>query len=237
MTQQNNIQQNTNVDFEERKKGCAIRFSKNKIALYNFFDGMAQSNPEYYKVMRAMNFAEKAHAGYRKDKVTPEFHHQVEICLYLRTISSNFMNPIEVFILALLHDTYEDYPHLISELESEFPDYFEKLLKLSKKEWYVDTNGELKSNDKEYTEYFNVLQNDSSCSIVKGVDRIHNCSTMIGVFNNEKQLKYVEEIMTYFLPMLKAARKNFPEQLNAYENIKALLGIQRNTIYSLLHKE
>ena len=68
------------------------------------------------------------------------------------------------------------------------------------------------------------------CSIVKLTDRIHNISTMIGVFSEEKQNKYLEEVDTYFFPILKTAKRLFPEQENAYENLKSMLTVQKETI-------
>lgn len=67
------------------------------------------------------------------------------------------------------------------------------------------------------------LARNPLASICKGVDRIHNQSSMVGVFTREKQLAYLEETDTLLLPMLKTARRTFPEQEAAYENIKFIL--------------
>jgi hypothetical protein len=52
---------------------------------------------------------------------------------------------------------------------------------------------------------------------------MHNLQTMVGVFTFEKQKTYIVEVRVLFLPMLKAARRNFPQQVLAYENIKHVL--------------
>jgi hypothetical protein len=67
-------------------------------------------------------------------------------------------------------------------------------------------------------------------SIVKGADRVHNVNSMVGVFTKEKQARYAGEVEKYFLPMLKQARKNFPEQLDAYFNIMHMLRSQVNLL-------
>jgi hypothetical protein len=50
--------------------------------------------------------------------------------------------------------------------------------------------------------------------------------TMVGVFTLEKRIKYMEEARTLFLPMLKTARRLFPKQEAAYENIKHVMTSQ-----------
>lgn len=49
---------------------------------------------------------------------------------------------------------------------------------------------------------------------------------MVGTFTKEKQLSYTEETEKFVLPMLKTARRNFPEQESVYENEKLLLKSQ-----------
>ena len=60
-------------------------------------------------------------------------------------------------------------------------------------------------------------------SFAKGADRGHNLMTMIGGFPPEKQKSYLGETYTFVNPMLKKARRKFPEQEPAYENIKYVM--------------
>ena len=71
-------------------------------------------------------------------------------------------------------------------------------------------------------------------SIAKGVDRMHNFQSMSGVFDLDKQQRYMEETEQYIIPMLKEARKNFPEQEPVYQNIKHVLRTQIELFY-LVH--
>ena len=71
--------------------------------------------------------------------------------------------------------------------------------------------------------YYSEITNCPIASIVKGGDRIHNFQTMTGVFTIEKQTKYISECEDFILPMLKKARRKFPSQESAYENIKLVL--------------
>ena len=53
-----------------------------------------------------------------------------------------------------------------------------------------------------------------------------NLQSMVGVFKLEKQKEYIREVHDLFFPMLKKARRLFPHQVNAYENIKHILESQ-----------
>ena len=139
----------------------------------------------------------------------------------MRTIESLIINPIAVLVTAFLHDVYEDYPECENDLKLEFPQFYEYVVKISK-----IRNGQKIS----YETYFNDMAYCDVCSVVKAVDRIHNISTMSGVFSQEKKLAYTSEVKQWFLPMLKKARNAFPEQEMVYENLKSVLNIQCDII-------
>ena len=61
-----------------------------------------------------------------------------------------------------------------------------------------------------------------------GLDRCHNIWTMREAFGREKIASYADEIDQWFLPMLKTARKRFPEQEQAYQNIAHQLRTMRD---------
>jgi len=179
---------------------------------------------EYYDTARALEFAAKYHTGFRKDGITPELQHQVEIVHYLRTLLPSYIYPQDVLTTGVLHDTDEDYPQSRIEIEKHFNARVAHSVAL------------LNKNGKDKTYYFESIAQDEIASIVKGADRIHNIQSMIGVFNVQKQHKYIEEVEQYFLPMLKTARRKFPQQEMAYENIKHLLISQIDLIKEIHNK-
>jgi (p)ppGpp synthase/HD superfamily hydrolase len=197
-----------------------IQFEKLQISLRYFLLGKG-----YHNTVRALEFAGKYHTGFRKDGVTPDMMHQVEIVHYLRTLLPAYIYPQEVLTVGVLHDTKEDHGTLVTlnVLDQNFGQRVAHSCEL------LDKNGKTK----EY--YFGMIAEDEIASIVKGGDRIHNLQHMIGVFDKEKQMKYITEVETYFLPMLKTARRKFPQQENAYENIKHVLNSQIELIKEL-HK-
>ena len=182
----------------------------------------------FNRALTAMEFAKKHHSGTRKDGVTPEFHHQVSIALYIKTLPS-IVELENVFCAAFLHDVVEDYNISLVEIEQLFGINVRDIVQLLSKK----VNGFKVSE----VDYFHRLSNLPTASIVKGCDRINNFATMQGVFSAEKQKAYIAECREHIMPMLKEARRRFPEQEPAYENIKYMLNMQMQLIEFALPKE
>jgi (p)ppGpp synthase/HD superfamily hydrolase len=181
----------------------------------------------YYKALKALQFAREHHSGFRKDGSTPEFHHQLAICMYLMTLK-NVENEETVLITALLHDTIEDSHVSPEEMEEKFGKEVAQCVWLLTKQY---------KNEKKNTEaYFSDISKNAVASLVKGADRIHNVQTMINVFSKEKQIAYLKEVETYFLPMIKKAKYSFPEQGAAYYNIQHMLESQIQ-LFNAIHKK
>lgn len=197
----------------KRKAEIMERYGKLRVALYYYLLGRG-----YTTAMKAFNYAARWHQGLRKDNMTPEFQHQVEIALYLSTLKG-VINEERVLSIALLHDLLEDKMDVTQEvLEKEFGGSIAQDCEyLNKKE---------KSSDM----YFRWISAGKDISLVKGADRVHNMNSMKGVFSPAKQKEYTAEVETYFLPMLKRARKAHPEQLQAYTNIEYMLRSQINLL-------
>lgn len=206
-----NFKMETTMDIEYDKLRSALRYW-----LYG---------NQYYISVKAMEFAAKYHNGMRKDGITPEFYHQLSIAGYIRTLG--LLHPEETMAVAFLHDIVEDYNVSISELERRFGKQvsFAVSLLSKKKDGYTIENAPY---------YLNICNNPIA-SIVKGADRIHNFQTMIDVFDIPKQQKYIEDCKEGILPMLKKARRKYPEQEPAYENIKHALLSQIDLI-ECIHK-
>ncbi len=169
---------------------------------------------KYYKSLKAMEFAKKFHTGKRKDG-SPEFSHQISQVAYIRTIIGTFDNPEDIICTIFLHDVCEDYNVSFEEIKALFGESVAKSVYLMTKVF--------RGTKKTPEEYFSDMLDDLTASISKGCDRIHNHYTMIGGFTAEKQKSYIEETEKYIIPMLKAARRKYPEQEEAFENIKFVL--------------
>ncbi len=194
------------------------KFEKLRLALRYWLLARAEVNPDYYKVLDALEFAAKFHQGRRKDGQTPEFQHQLEIVQYLRTLSAGLTFPVETLAAGLLHDVAEDYDVGFEELEERFgKSIAHPVMLLTKKHRGHQVPADL---------YFSRIAESPVASVVKGADRINNLQSMLGVFSFEKQERYCQETREHFLPMLKAARRAFPRQEPVYENVKMMLRSQ-----------
>lgn len=179
----------------------------------------------WYSALEAMEFAQGFHQGTRKDKITPEFFHQIEIAGFLLTLSNALSFPEETVTTSFLHDCPEDYDVGFEEIESRFGSKVSHATKLLTK-----THRGHKRNPETY---FEDMANDPIASVVKGTDRINNQSTIVGVFSRDKQNSYVEETTQYIIPMLKSGRKKYPQQFNVYQNILFVLRSQLNMICAI----
>lgn len=198
--------------------------AKERIALRHWLLGR-----QWYQAAEAFTYAEALHCGTRKDGVTPEFNHQVQIALYVSTLVPHLLHPQETMTAALVHDVCEDFDVEFSEIEARFGGRVATSTHaLTKVHKGVKRNPE---------EVMLAQQADAIASVVKGADRIHNQSTMAGVFSNEKILDYIQETETYILPMLKAARRAFPAQDGAYQNERVVLRTQNTGLrhFASLH--
>lgn len=187
------------------------RYQKLSITLTSYLKGRG-----FNRALEAFQYAKEIHVGYRKDGVTPNFQHQIEICLFLMNLKEIRKDiEEEVFVGAFLHDIREDYGISYQTIEAKFgktaAEVNEKLTK------------EFKGAKKSPEVYFNDITNCPICSLIKGGDRIHNFSSMVGVFTIPKQEHYVFEVKEYFLPMLKKAAQLFPDQSASYHLMRTFL--------------
>ncbi len=193
------------------------RYQKLCIALQNYLYGA-----RYYTALKAFHFAKNTHNGFRKDGVTPEFQHQIEIALFITTLRD--VDDEEGTITAvLLHDVLEDFDEVtvVQLIDLVGSKYVTPVRHMSKK-----IGGMLTYDPKYPSEYFRRIARCPIASIAKGGDRVHNLGSMTGVFSLEKQKLYIDETEQYFLPMLKEAAQTHPMQYLAYMNIRTMLKTQ-----------
>lgn len=173
---------------------------------------------DFTQAIKALNLAKDTHVALRKDNVTPEWHHQLNIASYF--MAFNLPNNLleNLIVVSALHDIVEDYNFSLYEIEKDFGKDISLAVEILSK---ITPNGK-KPNDC----YYEGISENLYASLTKGSDRIHNMATMSTVFNKSKRADYVLETRDYVLPMLKKAKIKFPNMINCYENIKYVLNIQ-----------
>jgi (p)ppGpp synthase/HD superfamily hydrolase len=206
------------------------RFDKLLISARYWLLGMAEHDPEYFKVIEALELGLEHHDGVRNGG-DPEFVHQLGIFHYLRTLHKHIKNPKTVYKLVFLHDALEDPNQKTKafitpqEIEDAFGEVFLLKLKKMSKEILGQKNPEFS---------LDAVFEDEDTSVAKGGDRVDNVSSMIGVFKRARLERYVKETMEEFLPRLKKARRKFASQEACYESMKLVLVGQLQLIGHLL---
>lgn len=179
----------------------------------------------FFQALDAMELGASLHTGTRKDG-TPEFSHQIWQAQYLRTLESGLLHPEDSFITVFLHDAVEDKMVVPDSLTARFgPRSGTAIESMSKV-----VLGQHKTTEA----YFDALARDPIASVAKGIDRIHNHGSMLGAFTKAKIGSYLQETDDHILPMLKRARRAFPQQEPVYENIRMHLMAQRFYLHALL---
>jgi (p)ppGpp synthase/HD superfamily hydrolase len=204
--------------------------AKRKVALRYWLQGKG-----YHVALEAMEFAAQHHTGTRKDGVTPEFDHQVSICHFIRTLP-DLMHEEETIATMLLHDVPEDYDVSIKTIEEMFGAQIAEATELLNKN---DAQG----RPKNHLSMIEALARNPIASVGKPADRIHNWNSMNNrkadssepVFTPEKQARYVVEGEA-LIPMVKAARRLFPRQERAYENLKHML-LSQSRLLRAMHAD
>lgn len=170
---------------------------------------------EFFLALDALEYASRFHTGKRKDGQTKEYFHQLSIGRYVKSIVPSLEYPEATLATVFLHDIIEDHEVSPEEIRSRYGDQISRSVELMTKKF--------RDHRKPDPEYFREITDDKIASVAKGADRVHNIQTMIGVFTYEKQKEYIQETETYIIPMLKEARRYFPRQEPAYENIRHVL--------------
>lgn len=171
----------------------------------------------FHRALKALEFGAQWHIGERKDGM-PEYSHQIWQANFVRTLDGTLLDTENQIVVAFLHDVVEDYPVSLEDINKHFgKDVSRAIERISKV-----IGGKKKSEE----EYYGLMSDCPLASLGKGVDRMHNHQTMPGAFTREKQASYIAETERFILPMLKQARRRFPEQEPAYENVKHNLMMQ-----------
>lgn len=172
---------------------------------------------DYPLSVKALHFAAEYHTGTRKDGVTPEFDHQVSIVRFITKLP-DLIYPDATCAVGFLHDVSEDYSIPFSEISKQFDTNVGRAVNLVTKKF----DGVMRKEDK----LFQVMAKHPIASVVKGVDRVHNQSTM-KPFDQDKKNSYLKFSDDMIIPMLLEAQKNFPEQSRSYDMILRVLGYQK----------
>lgn len=154
----------------------------------------------------------------------PEYQHQISQMSLVRTLEKNLLFPERTLVCIALHDVVEDIAGVtLQMIEEEFGTDTANDVELMTNKY---PDGTKKPKDSYYRQIFL----SPVAAIAKSVDRTHNHQTMPGVFTKEKMKSYIQETQDFIMPGIKKARKLYPEQEPAFQNIKTMLQIQMEMV-------
>lgn len=172
---------------------------------------------DMHMALAALEYARQHHNGVRKDGVSPEFAHQVDMAFHVIDLPG-IIHREETIAAIFLHDTIEDYgEHHGKIIEDRFGSLVHSAVMSVTKKIPVFVDGvKIHVIERDEDVLFAEMAHHVIGSIVKPVDRSHNQKTMGGVFTQAKQISYVDFTDERIIPMMHKARHIFTRQYRAY---------------------
>ncbi len=146
-------------------------------------------------VVRAYEFAKKAHEGHTRYSGEPYVTHLVAVSRMLAEIGMG----IQTVVAGLLHDIIEDTSVTPEELQNEFGDEVLFLVQGVTKLGSVRYYGSDRHNES-LRKLFVATSQDVRVLIIKLIDRLHNMQTLHFV-PKEKQLRIARETLEIYVPV------------------------------------
>ncbi len=153
----------------------------------------------------ALDISRQLHSGQLRKSGEPYIVHPL---IVTRNAISLKISNDNLLASALLHDVCEDCDVVAENLPvGAAVRHSVELLTFS-------VRGDETKEDALKRYYRGILQ-DHDATIVKILDRCHNCSSMAGVFSRDKIKAYIDETRRYVLPLLNQAKVRYPEDAGA----------------------
>lgn len=174
--------------------------SFNSEKMYTYLRGLA-TGACMKQTLKAMSFARDKHSGQLRKSGEPYIVHPLMMACNAVSIG---IRDDTVIATILLHDVCEDCGVSLSELPVD--DRVRNAVDLMT---FRVMDGETKEIAK--NRYYNMLLQSREATLTKLLDRCHNVSSMAGTFSEEKLKSYIEETRVHVLPMLRKAKRMYPE--------------------------
>ena len=147
-------------------------------------------------IVKAYEFARKAHWGQKRFSGEPYFNHTIATATYLATIG---MGPSMV-AAGLLHDTVEDTEITVEDIQNEFSEDVANLVAGVTKLGYVRYQG-MKRHTESLRKLFAATSQDVRVMIIKLADRLHNAETLEHVPRADKRERIAHETLEIYAPI------------------------------------
>ena len=190
---------------------------------------------QYELVLKAFDFANKAHYGVRRRSGEPYIIHPIAVA---RIVVQEIGLGCKSICAALLHDVVEDTDYTVEDIRREFSDRIALLVDgLTKIKTALDSEkGVIEEHSQQADNFKRVLltlNDDARIVLIKLADRLHNMRT-IEYMPAYKREKILSETMYIFIPLahrlglnnIKSEMENIwlkNKEAQAYEDIEKML--------------
>lgn len=154
------------------------------------------SGDKYDSIMRAFEFAEKAHLGQKRKSGDDYIIHPCSVAEILASLSMDS----EVIIAALLHDALEDTEVTKADIVKEFGEEIEGLVSGVTKLKMLKFSNKEEEQAENLRRMFIAMAKDIRVIIIKLADRLHNMRTLPYV-SPDKQWTVARETMDIYAPL------------------------------------
>ncbi|MBT6825819.1 MAG: bifunctional (p)ppGpp synthetase/guanosine-3',5'-bis(diphosphate) 3'-pyrophosphohydrolase [Rhodospirillales bacterium] len=146
---------------------------------------------------RAYVFAMKAHGSQKRASGDPYFSHPLEVA----GILTSYHLDSGSIITALLHDTIEDTPATIEEVENLFGHEIARLVDGGTKLTRIEFQSDQEKQAENFRKLVLAMSEDIRVLLVKLADRVHNMRTLHHIKSEEKRRRIAMETMDIYAPL------------------------------------
>ncbi len=191
-----------------------------KVAQAIGIDHLLNNLPDYYSILereiveRAFELAVRAHDGQQRESGEPYINH----CVTVASILAEMRMPAEVVAAGLLHDTVEDTPITLKDIQEQFGEGVAHLVNGVTKLDSLPRVSHQDENDENYLTPEQIshrkrqlrieairktllaMNDDVRVVLIKLADRLHNMRTL-GFSKPEKQKRVAKETLDIYAPL------------------------------------
>ena len=162
---------------------------------------------------RAYVFSMKAHGAQKRASGDPYFSHPLEVA----GILTKYKLDGDSIITALLHDTIEDTPATLADIESQFGEGVARLVDGVTKLTRIELQSDQASQAENFRKLLLAMSEDIRVLLVKLADRLHNMRTLHHIEDPDTRRRIALETMEIYSPL--AERIGMQEMKNELEGL------------------
>jgi len=162
---------------------------------------------------RAYVFSMKAHGAQKRASGAPYFSHPLEVA----GILTDYKLDGESIITALLHDTIEDTPATLADIQSQFGKGVARLVDGVTKLTRIELQSDQANQAENFRKLLLAMSEDIRVLLVKLADRLHNMRTLHHIENRDTRRRTALETMEIYSPL--AERIGMQEMKNELEGL------------------